>query len=894
MSLWRRVRFLVGRRRQMEELDEEIRLHVELRERELREQGLPPAQAARAARLQFGNRTRVREDSQDAWGWNWLDGLIGDLRHAVRLLRGRPLFAAVVVLTLALGIGPNVAIFSVMNAIVLRYLPVQQPDRLVYVHTTGTPDRMSNTGSYHLSFSHAVYAQLRQHEAFSDLMAFVPLGVPKTAVRHGSTPEEANASMVSGNFFTGLGVGSVCGRLLTMQDETSHAPVVVLSHAYWSRRFGKSCDVVGQTLDVKGIPFTIIGVAGAAFFGVDRDSATDLWVPLQDRQELNAWGMSREKNFLRTADWWCLMLIGRLAPGVTEKAALAGLQPAFVSAAYAHVGQPKTGEDVPVLSFGTTRGIAGLRENYEEPLRLLFAMVAIVLVIACGNVALLLAARNSTREREFAVRLALGGGRMQLLRQLLAESLLLVGAAAVLGWVLAMVATEALRAWSDLDVSLAPDRRVLLFTLAVSALATLVFGLAPLRSVTRVPMMVGLRTAASTGQQQRAWARRTVVALQVALCLVLLVSGGLLVRTLRNLEKIPLGMRTTGLLVFGVSPQQRVQSHAVTVRFYETLVDRLRALPGVRSVTLMEHRIGSGWSNNTVVRVDGKKPLAEGVASVRWNSVGPDYFRTLETPLLHGREFRDNDGPGAPSVAVVNETFAKRYLAGQDPLGHSIALFNDGDSPRSQIVGVAADSKYTGVREEPVPMAYFSFKQMDHVLTMHLELRTSGDPGTFLPLVQRAVRDLAPDLPLVEPRTQTQQFARNLANDRLFARVAGFFGLLAVILVATGLYGTLAYAVTRRTAEIGVRVALGAQRGDVLWMVLRESLVVYAAGIVVGLPVALATARVLRASLYGVSPGDPVTVALSLAGLLVVALLASLVPAHRAASVHPMVALRTE
>jgi predicted permease len=896
-GLWNRIAFLARRSHRLAELDEEMQLHLELRERQLRAEGMAPEDAARAARLGFGNRTAVAERSLEAWGWGWLDGLGRDLRHGARLLRRSPLFSAVVVLTLALGIGPNVAVFSVMNAIVLRHLPVPEPERLVTLRIPRQPDGMNNTGDSSLSFSYAVHARLREeHAAFRDLMAYVPLGITRTAVRQGLVPEEATVDMVSGNFFTGLRVGAAHGRLLTSDDETRHAQAVVLSHAYWVRRFGRDPRVVGQTLHVKGIPFTIVGVSAAGFAGAERKIPTDLWLPLQDRPELSPWGMVRERSYLRTPDWWCLMMIGRLADGVSEAEALARLQPVFFQAAYAHKGGPNKDEKVPILSFSSTRGIAGLRQAYEEPLRLLFAMVILVVAIASGNVALLLVARNATRQREFAVRVALGGGRLQLLRQLVAESLLLVVAAAGLGWLFALGATEVVRSWAGLEVDLAPDRRVLLFTLAVSALATLLFGLAPLRGASRAPMAAGLRGSAPGARrvQGSSWARKAVVAVQVALCLVLLVGASLLVRTLRNLERIPLGLRPAGLLVFGLSPQPGTgaASPAGTVRFYQSVRDRLRGLPGVEAVTLMENRIGSGWSNNSDAYVDGQRPR-DANAGVRWNVVGPDYFHTLGIPLRHGREIDDRDNAAAPRVAVVNETFVERFLAGGSPLGHTVEIGGDGAAPL-EIIGVAADSKYTGVREDPRPMAYLPYAQSDHTSAMHVEVRAAGDAARLWPVVQRAMRELAPDLPLEQPRTQQQEFARNLADDRLFAWLAGFFGLLAAALVATGLYATLIYAVSRRTVEIGVRVALGARPATVSWVVLRESLLVCGAGIAAGLPAALIASRVLRSSLYGVAPGDPVTVALSLVGLMVIALGASLVPAYRAASVDPMVALRAE
>jgi predicted permease len=896
-ELWRKLWFLLRRSEHLNELDEEMRLHLELRERQLREQGVAPDEAFYTARRQFGNVTQVSERSQGAWGWNWFHGFSQDLRYALRLLRANPVFSAVAILTLALGIGPNTAIFSVMNTLVLRSLPVPEPDRLVYLRTSHQPRGTHNTGNFGSSFSFDVYAHLRgRQEAFSDLMAFVPLGVDKVAVRYGTIPEEASASMVSGNFFTGLGVRAACGRLLAMEDETHRAAVAVLSHAYWSLRFNEDCGVVGQTIWVKGVPLTIAGVAAKGFIGVESVRATDVWLPFQDRPELNAWGMRRNKTYLHSPEWWCLLLLGRLAPGLSEEAAVARLQPAYVDAAYAHIGQPRRDEKIPMLAFVSTRGIPGLRDVFEQPLRLLLSIVGVVLVIACANVALLLIARNAVRQREFGVRLAVGGGRMRLLRQLLTESLVLVGAGACLGWFFGLAATKALSTWSGLELDLTPDGRVLIFTLAVSVLTALIFGLAPLRSSLRVPLNTALKASAATAHQQsgRTLGRKAVVGVQVALCLMLLVGAGLLVRTLHNIEQIPLGIRTTGLLVFGITPPQHLQSHAETVRFYESLLNRIRALGNVESVTLMQNRIGSGWSNNTSVFVDGRNPQGDRNSPVRWNAVGPAYFATLGTPLLYGRDILESDALNAPKIAIVNETFIKRYLAGRNPLDHSIALSTRKDAPQYRITGVAADGKYTGVREQPAPMAYFSYKQMEHVSEMHVEVRTAGDPKLFLPVLQRDVREIAPDAPLEQLRTQQQQFAVNLAQERLVARLALFFGLLAIVLVATGLYGTLAYSVNRRTSEIGLRVALGAQKRDVLWMILRESLVVCLVGIAVGLPLAIAGSRVLRSMLYGVEPGDPITFLISLLGLVAVAAISGMLPAYRATSVDPVKALRTE
>jgi len=829
-----------------------------------------------------------------------MPALLQDATYAWRQLKKSPGFAFVAVLTLALGIGANTAIFSVMNTLVLRYLPVPNPQQLFFLHTTGWPSVASQTGEENLSFNKPSFDQLRdQRGVLSDLIAYVPLGIGKITVRYGQEPEEATADMVSGNFFSGLGVRPARGRFFGANDETQHSLVAVLSYNYWTRRFARSPSVLGQTLYIKTVPFTIIGVAPQDFTGIDSEAADDVWIPLQNRHELPAWGNSSgdgpELGLYDSPNWWCLMLLARLKAGVTEKQAVAQLNPVFQRAAYFAVQKRDPKEHPPNLYLTPARGLGANRESLEQPLTVLMAMVGLVLMIACINVAMLLVARNSARTREFSLRMALGASRSRLFRQLLVESLLLVAAGAVVAWVFTGWATRALAAWAELDTSLAPDATVLVFTVAISLITALAFGLAPLRSAVRVPPGLALKTSAVVASEDRRKIRggQVVVAFQMALCLVLLVAAGLLLRTLRNLEHANLGMRVSGLITFGIIPPPALQKDAELVQFYHTLTDRLRVLPGVESVTLMGNRIGSGWSNNTEAVVDGHKPQVSGFAEMRWNNIGPDYFRVLETPMVLGREFTDADTSSAPKVAIVNETFVKEYLAGLDPLGHHVAISSGPGSPQFTIIGVAANSRYTSVQEGPVPMGYFPYTQTG-TGTMHFEVRSQGSPAALFPEVRRAVGEFNPDLALVQPMTQEEQFQEGYSQQRLFARCSIFFGLLAALLVATGLYGTLAYRVSRRTAEIGVRMALGARRQQVLWMVLRESLLVAAAGVIVGLPLAIAGARVLRAILFELGPGDPLSFAAALLGMALVTLIASLIPARRAASVDPMQALRTE
>jgi predicted permease len=815
------------------------------------------------------------------------------------MLAKNPGFTTVAVLTLALGIGANTAIFSVVNAALVRRLPVPHPEQLVRLHTSDQPPNTSQTGYNDTSFTEPVFEELRkQHNVLSDLVAYVPLSIRKVAVRFGAEPEEANADMVSGNFFSGLGVRLARGRGFTPEDESQHTQTAVLSYAYWTRRFARNPSVIGQTLYIKGVPFTIIGVAPREFEGVGQGEPADIWVPFQTRADLKPWGRSPDSSDSLYGDptWLFLLMIGRLQPGISQERALAQLNPVYQGTLVATGVKPDPKAPPVKLLFSPVRGIENLREGYEKPLLVLMAMVGVVLVIACGNVAMLLVARNSVRRQEFRLRLALGATRLQIFRQLLSESLVLVGAGTALGWLFATWATEAMVAWSGLDFNVSPDQRVLAFTLALSALAALLFGLAPLRNAVRSSPGFTRTTGAPGSTRGKEQQRRgqAVVAFQIALCLVLLVCASLLLRTLRNLETLNLGLRTQGLVVFGITAPKALHTDVEVVHFFRSLMDRLRALPGVESATLMENRIGSGWSNNTDAYVDGASPRAGVSSSMRCNSVGPDYFHVLRVPILVGRDFNDTDTAAAPKVAIINRTFAERYLAGHEPLGHHVAFDRGLKADQFTIVGVVQDSKYTSVEEEAKPMAYFPYTQISGTATMHVELRTEGIPLALLPVVRRAVRESGPDLPLLEPMTQQEQFEKSYTDERLSARLATSFGILAALLVATGLYGTLSYRVSRRTAEIGVRMALGAQRQQVLWMVLRESLTASVAGLLVGLPLAVAGARVLRSMLFGLGPGDPLAFAAAILGLAIVVLAASLIPAQRAAQVDPMVALRYE
>ena len=878
------------RKRSAEDFAAEIVAHLELEAEELRREGLSAEEARRKARREFGNVRAAEERFYVKDRWVALDKFFRDIRFGFRSLRQSPGFAATAILTLALGIGANTAVFSVMDAVLLKSLPVADPERLVYLRTSNPP-RGTGTIDSNETFSYPVYDALRKRGgAFSAVMAYVPLSGSKVAVRYGAEPEEAEGDMVSGAFFSGLGVSLPRGRGLSERDETDHAPVAVISSNYWTRRFARDPGVLGKTLFVNGVGLTIVGVAAEGFEGVEAGMSTDFWIPLQNRPELNAWGNPLEdgKNYIADPKWWCLRLIARLTPGATRAQAVAQLQPVFQSAAYIGLGEPQAGEKPPVLSLADAKSFPGYDVQYGKLLRMLMAMVGLVLLIALANVVMLLLARNAARQREFAVRHALGAGRGELLRQLLMESLILVTAGGALAWGFAEMATRLLGRWAEIESSLAPDREVLLFTLAVLGVAGVLFGLAPLRLAMAAGSGLAVKTSAATSQTDGAKSRtaRIVVALQMTLCVVLLVGAGLLVRTLRNLENTPLGMKVDGLALFGVKPN--FASVPEGKEFYSNLMSKLRVLPAVESVTVMDERLGSWWSNNSSMRVDGRLPEVTNGSSrtVRWNVAGPDFFGTLGVPVLACRDFGDSDTANSPMVGIINEEFARRFLPNGNPLGHTFGP-DLGPPIAVTIVGVVKDHKYRSIDEEPIPMAWYMYAQIPVVGAMNVEMRVHGKPLAILPAARKVVREMDPNLPLIKPMTQRAQFDTTISRQVLFARLAGFFGILAVVLVATGLYGTLAYRVSMRTA-------VGARRGQVVWMILKDSLVLTAAGVVMGVPLAMLVGRALASALYGVKPLDVASYLLAVAAVAGVALAASAVPAGRAASVDPMRALRTE
>ncbi len=828
-----------------------------------------------------------------------MSNLWADLRYSIRQLRKSPGFTVTAILTLALGIGANTGMFTALEAMLLRALPIQDAQRVVYITENNSPDNVMETGNSPWTFTMPVFQQLRQEKKiFSGVAAYVPLSFGKVDARVGHIPMTTEADMVSGNFFQMLGVPMLRGHAFGLQDEQRHAQVVVLGYNFWTRAFSRNPDVIGQTMFIKGVPFTIVGVASKNFVGVEPATKDDFWIPLQDRPDLPAWGYPPSSSSLYgSKPWQSLMMMGRLAPGQTKRSAEAALNPMLVRIWYSTLGRTIP----PKLNLGVTlvpaTGIGPLNDTFQTPLRMAMGLVLLVLLIACTNVAMLVLARNAARQREFAVRVALGAGRATLLRQLLAESVLLVVAGAGLGWAFAAWAApmlaRSLAAQMDFQTNMTPDSGVLGFTLAVASLATLVFGLAPFVSVVRVPPTLAMKSGSATANMGRTHGlgRRAAVSAQVALCVVCLVAAALMVRTLRQYQTEDLGIRTHGLLTFGVTPTgNRTPEQAA--EFYRDLLNKLRALPGVESATVVEDVPGRQVSDNNGLVLDGvlQHGRSQKYAQLRTDTVGPGFFHVLGIPILRGRGITAADTANAPPVVIVNQTFVDRFLPHTDPLGHTIG----GAKYAYTIVGVARDSKYTSVDEKKMPMAWYPYMQVPAVLPMSVELHATGDPLAILPTVRKAIAQIDPNLPLEDPQTQQALFDSSYFFNTLTAELTTFFGLLAALLVAIGLYGTLAYRVGRRTQEIGVRMALGASRENVQWMVLRESLGMVALGIVVGAPLSLVAGKAMQSQLYKLSWDDPLAMLGALFTVLIVAALASWLPARRAASIDPMQALRSE
>jgi putative ABC transport system permease protein len=824
-------------------------------------------------------------------------GIWSDLRFGARLLRKNPGFAMVAILTLALGIGANTTIFQLLNAVRLRTLPVKAPQQLAIVRIVNSPHCCNgNHYSPNAALTGALWNLLRdQQKAFSRIAAWAP---DRFNLGQGGEARYADTLMVSGDFFDVLGVQPLLGRLISSADDYRGcgAQGVVLSYAFWQREFGGRSQVMGSELTLNGHTFQIIGVTPASFYGLEVGQKFDVAIPMCSQPVFSTKGPLMDNPVA----WW-IATVGRLKPGWTVERASAQLDSISPGIFAATVpGQYDAIDKKDYRSFhlgalpGAT-GVSGLRRDYEDPLWLLLALSGLVLLIACENLANLMLARASVRQREMALRLTLGASPTRLIRQLLAESLLLAMLGTIAGAVLAQILSAVLVSFlstqqNPIFMELTPDWRVLGFAAALAIFTCILFGLTPAMQASRtdpgVVMKAGGRGA--TAGSDRFLLRRTLVVSQVALSLVLLTGAFLFVRTFRNLTTLNVGFQQDHILIanFDFSLLKLPQESQMT--FKRELIARTEAVPGVRSVaeTLIVPLGHSGWDDNIDIRGGPQRQ------DVTFNRVSVGYFRTMETALLAGRDFNQTDTPQSPQVAIVNQAFARKFAGSANPLG---MVFRDTEKDRTyQVVGLVGDSKYYELREEPVPIVFVSFSQANGP-EEHSMLMIRSDEA-LLPLIssiKRAARDINPAMVLTF-RVLKTQIREGLLRERLMATLSGFFGVLATILAMVGIYGVVSYMVTRRRNEIGVRMALGANRNNILLMVLREAAILLGIGLVIGTGLSLAAGTAAASMLYGLNPRDPLTLGAAIAGMAGVAMLASLLPAHRAATVHPVEALREE
>lgn len=889
-----RVRFeaLFGRNRLHERVDEELEFHLGMIEEHLLASGVPPEVARIRARRQLGNDTLIRETTVDAWRYAAVDTLLRDVRHSIRALAAQPGFAAVAVLSLALGVGANTGIFSLINSVMLSALPVHDPQSLVMLTNPASNGlTIGKKSGEREELTYSEFRQLReQSTVFSSLMAsqIEPEPIPVTV--DGFKAEEAAVQLVSSEYFSTLGVPALLGRTLSA-DDAPDAPNAVISYAYWQRRFGRRADILGTRIAIRQGLFSIIGVAPDSFFGDTVGQLTDVWVPLT-LQPLVMPG--REWLHERPGDgdkvMW-LHVFARLKPGVRVETAQAAANVTFQQGLSVFYGSAETARKQWLRLRPAANGASQIRGQFAGPLKMLLVASGLVFIIACANLANLLLARNTARTREMSVRLALGAGRGRLLRQLLTESMVV----AFLGGIAGLGAAWMLRAGllslvpDSIHLSDAPDIRVLAFAFILTLVAGLILGLFPALRTINVDALAGLKEQGRGLTGSAAWLRtgKFVVAGQLALSLPLLAGAGLLLRTFQNLRQADLGYEREQLLMMRVDVQMAGYEDQRRLPVFQRLLERVRGVPGVRAASYSKSGLFLGSRSSGSVNVEGYTPSGgDGVSSV-WDHVGPGYFSTLGIPLLAGREITERDHPSSSNVCVINEAFAKKFFAGRNPLGMHVNAY--------EIVGVVRDSRSRSLRGEIEPRFYVPVAQpIDVPRFVTFAIRTAAEPSSVLAGVRRAILSEDPNLPITAASTLTELVNRQMAQDRLLARLSTAFGVVGLLLAAIGLYGVLSYGVARRTNEIGIRKALGAQHGAVMGMILRETGLLLLSGLVAGMFLAAAGSRLIASRLYGVEPTDPTTFVAAVALLTGVAFLAVWVPAYRASRVDPLIALRHE
>jgi predicted permease len=895
------------------DLTREMRDHLDLEVAEQRARGLSADDALHAAQRVFGNAALVKEDVREAWGWTWLDQFGSDVQFGLRSMGRNPGFTIVAVLSLALGIGANTAIFTLIDAVLLKMLPVKNPQELVlfewsslHGHPMGAHRMDGNSWEengldFGTSFSYPSFQQLRARtQNLTDLFAFTDLGDHLNFVADGEAAL-ARGQAVTGNYFTVLDVRAATGRLFEETDDRANStPVCVISDGYWKRRFGGSANAIGKNVIIAGAPFTIVGVTPPEFFGVQQGRSVEVWLPLAT-QLFAPPDPTRRYSPVDGGYWW-LKVIGRRKPEASTAQAALELDALFKQTVTLDDASPSR-ESRPVMpSLVLTpcgQGLDQLRRQLSKTLYILMCLVGLVLLVACANVANLLLARSTARQKEIGVRLSLGASRGRLIRQLLTESVLLAFLGGTLGMVLAyggsgLLVTLITRADS---LNLGPDLRILGFTAAACLLTGLLFGLAPALRATRVDLTPALKRGSrgGAGGSRMGLAKALVVA-QAALSIVLLFGAGLFVRTLLNLEHLNTGFEKENLLLFGVNPGKAGYQPAVLKDLYGQIQQRLAGLPGVTSATASLHLLLSGSSRSDRVWVPGYSAKPGDRMDVRIMPAGPNFFQTMKIPLLRGRDFQENDNEAAPKVILVNETLVKRFFAGRDPIGEHIGW--NAPNANMEIVGVVKDAKYDSLRRDAPATVYQPYQQADNLSWMHFEVRTVRNPKALIPDVRAAVADLDRNVALFDVKTQTEQVDELLLQERLFAKLSSFFGLLALTLACVGLYGIMSYSVVRRTGEIGIRMALGAQRWNILAMVQCETFLLVGIGVAIGIPTSLLTTRfaadVISNLLYGLAATDLTTIGIAAVLMMAVAAIAGFLPARRASRVDPTVALRYE
>lgn len=910
MKLWKRIRYLLNREVLDRELQEEMRVHREMAEEKLSQLGTPKEEAHYAAMRTFGNTSLAQEASRAEWTF-FFETLVQDIRFGLRMLRQSPGFTAIVVLTLALGIGANTAIFSLINAVALRNLPVPNPQRLVLLQWTarhgphssffarfgGCPSGSgrSSPSPTACSFSYPMFEQVRSmKDIFSGVFSYTPANV---ALRVDGHLERVRGMYVTGEFFATLGAQAAMGRTLSPNDDATGAePVIVLSYRYWKSELGGDFSVLGKMATVDLKPFRVAGITSRDFPNLDPGVPVDFWMPFVAQQIVQTHPASRsdEKSL------W-LYIVARLKPGVNARLAEAALNAMFVPSTTTGPAAIFKPEDAPYITLSSAaEGLSSLRTEYKRPLFVLMTAVGLILLLACANVAGLMLARSSARQKEMAVRNALGAPCLRIVRQLLTESLMLSLAGGVISILFAELAARALVAFLSansyvpLEIDLGIDARVLGFTFAVSAIVGILFGLAPALRDSRADVAPTLKLSGGpspTTPRQSAHLSNILVVAQVVISILVLVGAGLLGRTVLNLNAANAGFKTENLLVFDVdmTASGLKFDDPKCDKLNEELQHRFAAIPGVSSASYSESPLLSGGYSETAFRFPGVP--ASSARSSELLPVGPEFFKTMGIPLIAGRAFTraDFESTVQPKPIIVNQTFARTLFGNANPLGR-VVIEGIRKPDETQIVGIVGDTKYESIRSEVAATVFTPHKYGSPTF----ELRTEGDPKALTSLAREAATQVNPDYLIMQMMTQKEEIDRTIYQERIVATLSALFGLLALTLAAIGLYGLVAYGAARRTHEIGVRMAVGAGRQEVLWLTARLGLVLTLIGVVIGLGVAAGVTKYLQSLLYNVRPTDPWTF-IGIAILLVsVATVGCYLPARRAMRVDPMVALRHE